>query len=180
MWRLNLSVTLSQYFTNFMHKICFTGSFISCLYMFWAHMLIIRRWKLHYTASGIITPIGGGLMHVLREDCLFYRKFYFMPLHVSSTCAHHQEVKIALHSLWYHHTYRWPSRARVKQILCMKLVKHWDKLGMTFQNLEMIISGSLSIAEVPDIATNNNSSWKTNRCLFFPLNLFPPPPSNAH
>ena len=29
-----------------------------------------------------------------------------MPLHVSSRCAHHQEVKIALHSLWYHHTYR--------------------------------------------------------------------------
>jgi len=27
-----------------------------------------------------------------------------MPLHVSSTCAHRQEVKIALHSLWYHHT----------------------------------------------------------------------------
>jgi len=25
-----------------------------------------------------------------------------MLLHVSSTCAHHQEVKIALHSLWYH------------------------------------------------------------------------------
>ena len=29
-----------------------------------------------------------------------------MTLHVSSTCAFHQEVKIALHSLWYHHTYR--------------------------------------------------------------------------
>jgi len=28
-----------------------------------------------------------------------------MPLHVSSTCAQHQEVKIALHSLWYHHTF---------------------------------------------------------------------------
>jgi len=27
-----------------------------------------------------------------------------MPLHVSSTCAHHREIKIALHSLWYHHT----------------------------------------------------------------------------
>ena len=25
-----------------------------------------------------------------------------MPLHVSRTRAHHQEVKIALHSLWYH------------------------------------------------------------------------------
>jgi len=40
---------------------------------------------------------------------LFHNKFYFMPLHVSSTCAHHREVKIALHSLWYHHTYRWSS-----------------------------------------------------------------------
>ena len=27
-----------------------------------------------------------------------------MPLHVSSTFARHQEVKIALNSLWYHHT----------------------------------------------------------------------------
>jgi len=27
-----------------------------------------------------------------------------MLLHVSSTCAHHQQVKIALHSLWYRHT----------------------------------------------------------------------------
>ena len=53
-----------------------------------------------------------------------------MPLHVSSICAHHQEVKIALHSLWYQHTYRWPYRARVetkpivKQILCIRLVKY--------------------------------------------------------
>jgi len=37
---------------------------------------------------------------------LFHNNFYFMPLHVSSTCAHHQEVKIVLHSLWYHHTSR--------------------------------------------------------------------------
>ena len=27
-----------------------------------------------------------------------------MPLHVSSTCAHRQEVEIVLYSLWYHHT----------------------------------------------------------------------------
>ena len=27
-----------------------------------------------------------------------------MPLHVSSTCAHRQEVRIVLYSLWYHHT----------------------------------------------------------------------------
>ena len=40
----------------------------------------------------------------LMHKILFYNRFYFMPLHVSSTCAHHQ-VKIALHSLWYHYTY---------------------------------------------------------------------------
>ena len=114
-----ISVYLSRYLTNLMHKIRgFTISFISCLF------------------------------------------------NVLSTCAHHQEVKIALHSLWYHHTYRWPSRARVergpghetatcrcddtrgcvmqfwpddehmwrheikltvKPILCIKLVKYWDK-----------------------------------------------------
>ena len=77
-------------------------------------MLIIRRSKLHYTASGIITPIGVYLyifyifISVFNQpdaQNLFYSKFYFMSLHVSSTCAHHQEVKIALHSLWYHQNY---------------------------------------------------------------------------
>jgi len=115
-----------------MHKICFAISFISCLYMFRAYVLIIRRSKLHYTASGIIRHIGGSLVHEtatytwptvhlfifislfnqLDAQNLFHNKFYFMPLDVSSTSAHHQEVKIALHSLWYHQTYRWPSRAR--------------------------------------------------------------------
>ena len=33
-------------------------SFISCLYMFRAHVLIVSRSKVYYTASGIITPIG--------------------------------------------------------------------------------------------------------------------------
>ena len=31
--------------------------------MFRAHMLIISRSKLHYTASGLITRIGGRLVH---------------------------------------------------------------------------------------------------------------------
>ena len=59
---------------------------------------------------------------------LFHNKFYLMPLHVSSTCAHHQEVKIALHSLWYHHTYRWPSRARdLETCRGMKWNLLWNK-----------------------------------------------------
>ena len=46
------------------------------------------------------------IFNQLDAQNLFHNKFYFMPLHVSSTCAYHQEVKIALHSLWYHQTYR--------------------------------------------------------------------------
>ena len=37
--------------------------FISSLYVFRAHVLIVRRAKLYYTASGIITPIGGRPVH---------------------------------------------------------------------------------------------------------------------
>ena len=65
-----------------------------------------------------------------------------MPLHVSSTCVHHQEVKIALHSLWYHHTetsewsYRFDdTRDCVMQFwppddehMCTKQVEVWNKL----------------------------------------------------
>ena len=33
-------------------------------------------------------------------------------------CAHHQEVKIVLYSIWYRHTCRWPSRAQSSLYLC--------------------------------------------------------------
>jgi len=39
-----------------------------------------------------------------------------MSLHVSSICAPHQEVKIALHSLWYHHaeTSEWSKITKIQ------------------------------------------------------------------
>jgi len=52
----------------------FYNKFVSCLYMFRAHVLIIRRSKLHYTASGIITPIGGRFVHRLSSLDLFTRR----------------------------------------------------------------------------------------------------------
>ena len=58
---------------------------------------------------------------------LFHNKFYFIPLHVSSTFTHHQEVKIVLHSLWYHQTCINTPVGVMIQILCIKLVKYWDK-----------------------------------------------------
>jgi len=37
-----------------------------------------------------------------------------MPTCFEHYCAHHQEVKIVLYSIWYRHTCRWPSRAQVE------------------------------------------------------------------
>ena len=41
-----------------MRKICFTISLFHASTRFEDHVLIVRRSKLYYTASGIITPIG--------------------------------------------------------------------------------------------------------------------------
>jgi hypothetical protein len=59
---VHLSIFISVINQLDAQNFCFTISFISCLYMFRAHVLIMRRSKLHYTASGIITHIGGLLM----------------------------------------------------------------------------------------------------------------------
>jgi len=63
--RLNFDVLLTVHLSIFIlvinqldaQNILFYNKFISCLYMFRAHVFIIRS-KLYYTASGIITPIG--------------------------------------------------------------------------------------------------------------------------
>ena len=49
---LHLSIFISLFNQLDAQNFCFTISFISCLYMFRAHVLIIRRSQLHYTASG--------------------------------------------------------------------------------------------------------------------------------
>jgi len=39
---------------------------------------------------------------------LFYNKFIIGLYMFRALRAHHQEVKIILYSVWYHHTCRWP------------------------------------------------------------------------
>jgi len=48
-----------------------------------------------------------------------------MPLHVSSTCAHRQGVKIALYSLLYHHTEtsEWSKIAKITKITKIQYYK---------------------------------------------------------
>ena len=58
------------------------------LYIFFFDVLLTAHLSIFITVS-----------NQLEAQNLFYNEFYFMPLHVSSTCAHHQEVKIVLYSL---------------------------------------------------------------------------------
>jgi len=46
---------------------------------------------------------------------LFYNKFIIRLYMFRALCAHTQEIKIVLYSIWYHHTYRWQSRAQVER-----------------------------------------------------------------
>ena len=70
-----------------------------------------------------------------------------MSLHVSGTCAHRQEGKIILYSLWYHHTYSFDdTRACIVQLwppddehLCSKHVETRNKLIIKFSESSWLI-----------------------------------------
>ena len=121
---------------------CFRISLFHACTCFEHHVLIVRRSKLYYTASGIIKPIGGRPLHgtatyrcddtrgciiqfwppddglfilvinQLDAQNLFYNTFISCLYMFRAPFAHRQEVKIVLYSNWYHQTYRWPSLAR--------------------------------------------------------------------
>ena len=46
------------------------------------------------------------VINQLDAQNLFYNKFILRLYMFRAPCAHRQEVKIVLYSLWYHHTYR--------------------------------------------------------------------------
>ena len=53
------------------------------------------------------------VINQLNAQNLFYNKFISCLYMFRAPRAHRQEVKILLYSVWYHHTYLWPSRAQV-------------------------------------------------------------------
>ena len=82
---------------------------ISLLYastFFEHYVLIIRRSKLCYTASVIVTPCRwpSGAQVESGLKFFFYNKLIIRLYMFRALCAHHQEVKIVLYSIWYRHT----------------------------------------------------------------------------
>ena len=53
---------------------------------------------------------------------LFYNKFINNLYMFRALCAHHQEVKIVLYSIWYRYTCGWPSRAQVERGLLYNFI----------------------------------------------------------
>jgi len=114
-----------------------------------------------------------------------------MPLHVSSTCAHHQEVTIVLYSIWCHHKYGWPSRAQpmhgtatyrcddtrgcVMQFLptddehlCSKHVEAWNKIIVK----QKCCASSWLITEVNNLRCTVSKTPIKSSVLIFSINFF--------
>ena len=82
-----------------MHKICLTISLFHASTCFEHHVLIVRKSKLYYKASGIITPTGGRPMHracmgwppvgVMVPEAVWYN---FDLLTMSTWCSKHVEA----------------------------------------------------------------------------------------
>ena len=54
------------------------------------------------------------VINQLNAQIFFYNKFISSLYMFRAPCAHHQEVKIVLYSIWYHHTCWWPSGTPVE------------------------------------------------------------------
>jgi len=108
-----------------------------------------------------------------------------MPLHVSSTFAHLQEVKIALHSLWYHYTYRWLSETATYRCddtrgcgmqfwpsddehICSKHVEAWNKLIVK----QKFCASSWLITEINILRRTVSETSKLVRLFALSIKLF--------
>jgi len=104
------------------------------LYMFRAHVLIIRRSKLHYTASGIITPIGVMIQILYIKLVKYWDKYIEMhgQQNVKKCWA---DLKInKLLSLYLVcsllHLYRWCTAKHTSNLK----ISLWIKINITYQS----------------------------------------------
>ena len=99
----------------------FYSKFISCLYMFRAPCAHRQELKIVCIQPLVSSHLQVAVPCQLDAQNLFYNKFISCLYMFRAPCAHRQEVKIVLYSLWYHHTYRWPSRANLMHKICFTI-----------------------------------------------------------
>ena len=56
------------------------------------------------------------VINQINANIFVYNKFIICLYMFRALHAHHQEVKIVLYSIWYHHTCRWPSGGQVERV----------------------------------------------------------------
>ena len=86
--------------------------------MFRAHVLSVRRSKLYYTASGIITPIGGRPVHGTATN-LMHKLCSTISLFHASTCFEHHVLIVRWSKLYYTAS----GIITLKQVSGLKLLK---------------------------------------------------------
>ena len=104
---MHLSIFISVINQPDAQNFCFTISLFHASICFEHHVLIIRRSKLHYTASGFITPIGGRLVHRVLSQ----------PVHEMATYRC-DDTRGCVTQLWL------PD----DEHMCLKHVEAWNKL----------------------------------------------------
>jgi len=67
----------------------------------------------YFTGSDVLLTVHLSIfiLLIIQLDAqnLFNNKFISYLYMFRAPCTHRQKVKTVLYSLWYHHTYRWPS-----------------------------------------------------------------------
>jgi len=145
----DLNMSISQYLTNLMHKICFTISLFHASTCFKHHVLIIRRSKLHYTASGIITQVWWYLKLIVKQIlCIKLVKYWDIYWDARSTKCQNLNMSIHLHLslrllrsgvvLPPHHTSLCRARGQTNLAEGRDTSKHWTPHGLTI-NVQVVL-----------------------------------------
>jgi len=117
---------------------------------------------------------------------LFYSKFISCFYMFRAPCAHHQEVKIALHSLWYHHTEtsEWSKITKIQfykyEHIVVKFISYIKFTTMCEINFTTVPTAVLRRKGSPVPLNRSCVVCRANVCCGKRKNLVPSPKNNSN